>query len=242
MAARDQEVEDLRDQLTVLRSEKESWEEEVERLKERAGIAAGEKEQLEVSLADLGREHAARGREMTALREELSAARAQVEEQRLISERLQARMDEVERESYRRIEDLRDRSSVELEEAGKEIEASRQREREALLEQERLRRSLLEGESRLASGEEALRRALDSGDEVREELARVRGEAAKLSLELGRLYMKERSWEKAAEAFRSVLRDDRSNGEAYYSLGEIYYQLGQFDLSKEMFGKAKDVF
>jgi tetratricopeptide (TPR) repeat protein len=159
-----------------------------------------------------------------SLGEELSAARAQAEEVRSASKQLQTRLTALEQESYRRIEEARGKAAVELSTLGKELEASRKREQEALLGQERLLESLR------------------SVEPVREELEKVRRELAEQSLELGGMYMKNRSWDKAAAAFQRVLEVDPGNAQVYYSLGEIYFQLGRFDLSKDMYRKAKEIF
>jgi tetratricopeptide (TPR) repeat protein len=223
-AAQGQELDGLRDQLTVLRSEKDSWNEELEGLKELVGRLSGEKAQVGEEMARLREELAVTRSGKDSRGAELSAARAQAEEVRSASKQLQTRLTVLEQESYRRIEEARGKAAVELGALGKELEASRKREQEALLGQERLQESLR------------------SMERVREELEKVRWELGEQSLELGGMYMKNRSWDKAAAAFQRVLEVDPGNAQVYYSLGEIYFQLGRFDLSKDMYRKAKEIF
>jgi tetratricopeptide (TPR) repeat protein len=176
--------------------------------------------------------------QLRRLEEQLAKARRASEE----TGELQSRLVAVELESYQRIEEARGQAAAEVSAKEKDLESSRDRERQALLEKERLEHSVAEIEGRLAAGEERARQALRAEQQVREALERTLLDLAQQSLELGRMHMRNRSWNKARAAFEKVLDINPRNGEAYYSLGEIFSQLGEFDRSKEMYERAKDIF
>lgn len=221
LSAESRDLPGLRGKLAELQAERDAMKRELAGLEEQAANLAGEKRRME---------------------ERLATFRTETDEAKSAMDQLQTRLVAVELESYQRIEEARAQAAIEVSAMERDLQSSRERERQALLEMERLERSVAETEDILAAGEEQVRQALRAEEQVREALNRTRMDLAQQSLELGRMHMRNRSWDKARAAFEKVLDIDSRNGEAYYSLGEIFFQLGEFDRSKEMYKRAKDIF
>ena len=74
------------------------------------------------------------------------------------------------------------------------------------------------------------------------DLAKVRLAVRNLALELGTIFIRTQSWEKARGYLEQATEMDPRNAEAWYGLGEVYFQLGRSENSKQMYEKAKRIY
>jgi tetratricopeptide (TPR) repeat protein len=192
------------------------------------GLAGSSKEEadgLKEQLADLELE---RYRQVEEIRK---GAR---EEADSLKEQLAA----LELESRRQLEGIRKEADATIGTLKERLAHLEKGEREQLAERERLERTVVEMERRRNEAEGWYRQAYQAEKVSREALGQARLELAEQSLELGKVNMGRRGWDKARLYFLKALEIDPRNREAYYSLGEVYFQLGRFDLSKEMYERA----
>ena len=152
---------------------------------------------LEKDLSDVGERRDELSAEVESLEAALDEARSRVVTEEARSEELQARLVEVELESYQRVEETRGRAEAEVAAREAELARYREQEREVLVERERLQQSEALLRSRLAETEAARDRALEGADRTRALLDQVRLELAGQSMELGKISMGQRNWEKA---------------------------------------------
>ncbi len=235
------ETADLREEAGALKAERESLSKELDEV--RSGY-----EELVVRAAGLERQL----QEAGALKAERESLSKELDEVRSGHEGLVARAAGLERQLQEatqaaeaersRTAELQERLLTSVTSREGEIAALRESEGKATLENERLQKKVAGLEMELENVEGQISRLFQSEGELRESLEAARRELSLQALELGKLHMANRSWEKASLYFQKVLEAEPLNAEAYYSLGEIYFQLGRYDLSKEMYDKAKDIY
>jgi Tfp pilus assembly protein PilF len=220
-SARDEDIVTLREKVSALEAKEKILEKDLEQERERLrDLTAGN--------ADLNGELA---------RLEVAAASSREE-----ADGLKERLAALELESSRQLEEVRkeaDAAVGALEEKVARLEQdAAEREEEYLSERERLEQTVAEMERRRNEAEGWYRQAYQAEKVSREALEQARLELSEQSMELGKVNMGRRDWDKARLYFLKALEIDPRSREAYYSLGEVYFQLGRFDLSKEMYEKA----
>ena len=232
----EKDLELERDRLREFTGESVEMKENLARLDGLAGSSREEADSLKERMAALEIES---NRQVEEIRKEADATVVALEEGLARLERTA-----VEREKEHLAERERlERTAVEMErehlaERERLERTTVEREKEHLAERERLEQTVVEMERRRNEAEGWYRQAHQAEKLSREALEQARLELAEQSMELGKVNMGRRAWDKARLYFLKALEIDPRSREAYYSLGEVYFQLGRFDLSKEMYEKA----
>lgn len=239
--ARDDALRDLNTATADLRSRRSKEDalgEDIVALREKVTVLQTREKILE---NDLGQDRD-RLRELAGESAEMKKEEARLEglagSSREEADSLKERLAALEIESDRLVEGIRKEADATVVALEERLALLEEREKEHLAERERLEQTAVEMERRRNEAEGWYRQAYQAEKLSREALEQARLELAEQSMELGKVNMGRRSWDKARLYFLKALEIAPRNREAYYSLGEVYFQLGRFDLSKEMYEKA----